>query len=118
MARSAGGADPGCMLLNSASLVDLLQRFGRPTDSRLVVCHRCGSDFVNPVAWHEASETHWWIRLRCGECGLVREVEVTDEAAKRFEIELDRGVRKIAASLSRLDRERMIADADTLTAAL
>jgi ribosomal protein S27AE len=118
MARSVSRSNPEGMPRNTLSVLDLLQRFARSTHSRLVVCHRCGSDFVNPVAWHEDSQTHWWIRLRCGECGLVREVEVTDEAAQRFELELDRGVRKIAASLARVDRERMIADADTLTAAL
>jgi hypothetical protein len=25
-----------------------------------------GSDFVVPVDWEEADDTHWWIRLRCG----------------------------------------------------
>jgi hypothetical protein len=86
--------------------------------SRLVVCVGCYADFVNPVSWHELSETHWWIRLRCGECGFVREVEVTNEEAQRFEYELDRGVKQIAAAFVRLDRKRMIADSDAITAAL
>ena len=73
---------------------------------------------MNPVSWHVQGETHWWIRLRCGECGLVREVEVTNDEAKRLEGDLDRGVQKIAANVARVDRERMIADSDTLTAAL
>jgi hypothetical protein len=88
-----------------------------PTQGRLVVCECCGSDFVNPTAWRERGETHWWIRLRCGECGVVREVEVSNEA-RRFDRDLDRGQVKIAAALARLDRERMIADCDALTAAL
>jgi hypothetical protein len=58
------------------------------------------------------------MRLRCGECGLVREVEVTDEEAQRFDRELDRGLDEIAAAVVRLDRERMIAEADAITAAL
>jgi hypothetical protein len=98
-----------------------LNRFVRPAhrlESRLVLCVGCHADFVNPVSWHVVSETHWWMRLRCGECGFVREVEVIDEEAKRFEHELDRGVQQIAAAIARLDRERMIADSNTIAAAL
>jgi hypothetical protein len=80
-----------------------------------VVCVGCHADFVNPVSWHELSETHWWIRLRCG---FVREVEVTNEDAQRFEHELDRGVKQIAAAFARLDRERMMAASDAMRAAL
>ena len=86
--------------------------------TRLVDCGRCGSDFVNPVSWHESGETHWWIRLRCGECGVVREMEVSNDDAKRFDGDLDRGQARIVATVARLDRERMIADCDTLAAAL
>ena len=113
--------DPGAMQRNTAKLRALLRRLASPTQPRhaeLVVCERCRSDFVNPVSWHEQGETHWWMRLRCGECGVVREVELTDEEAKRLDGQLDRGLAKIAAALVRRDRERMIADADTLTVAL
>jgi hypothetical protein len=118
------GGDPGdrrAMRRNTTKLRDLLSRLARPAhrlQSQLVVCVGCHAHFVNPVSWHELSETHWWIRLRCGECGFVREVEVPNEEAQRFEHELDRGVKEIAAAFARLDRERMIADSDTMTAAL
>ena len=113
--------DRRAMRRNTTKLRGLLSRLARPAhrlQSRLVVCVGCHADFVNPVSWHELSETHWWIRLRCGECGFVREVEVTNEEAQRFEHELDRGVKQIAAAFVRLDRERMIADSDAITAAL
>ena len=106
---------------NTAKVRRFLRRLASPVyprHARLVVCERCYSDFVNPVSWQVQGETHSWIRLRCGECGLVREVEVTNEDAKRLEGELDRGVREIAANVARLDREHMLADSDTLTAAL
>jgi uncharacterized Zn finger protein len=109
------------MRRTTTKLRDFLSRLARPAhrvESQLVVCGRCQADFVNPVSWHELSETHWWIRLRCGECGFVREVEVTNENAQRFEHELDRGVKQIAAAFVRLDRKRMIADSDAITAAL
>ena len=83
---------------------------------RLVNCGRCGADFVSPVAWHEKGETtvqlgwgvsmtRWWIRLRCGQCGDVREVEVSDAEAKRFEQEIERGVAEIAAGVAGIERD-------------
>jgi hypothetical protein len=109
------------MWRDTPKLRGLVARLVRPAhrlQSRLVLCLGCHADFVNPVSWHEVSETHWWVRLRCGECGFVREVELTDEEAQRFEHELDRGVEQIAAALVRLDRERMIADSDAMKVAL
>jgi uncharacterized Zn finger protein len=85
---------------------------------KLVDCRSCGADFVNPVRWHEQGESGWWIRLRCGECGFVREVEVSNEEAERFDAELDRGMAKIASTVARLDHARMTAESDTLAAAL
>lgn len=97
-----------------------LRHLARATDQsgRLVDCPSCGWDFVNPVAWDERGETHWWIRLRCGECALVREVEVTNSEAQRFDRDLDRGLAHIAAAADRLDRAHMKAVADALTVAL
>jgi hypothetical protein len=120
---AVGGAvgDAAAMHRITAKLLESLAHLAGPTlpiDPRLVVCDRCGDDFVHPVSWHEQDETHWWIRLRCGQCDRVREVEVTDEQAKRFDSDLNRGAAEIAAALNRLDRERMIVDSDTLTAAL
>jgi hypothetical protein len=121
MVPGGGPGDRRAMRRNTTKLRGLLGRLARPAhrlQSRLVVCVGCHADFVNPVSWHELSETHWWLRLRCGECGLVREVEVTDEEAQRFEHDLDRGVEQIAVAFVRLDRERMIADSDAITTAL
>jgi ribosomal protein S27E len=86
--------------------------------TRLVDCQRCGSEVVNPVAWEAAGETRWWIRLRCGECGFVREVVASNEEAAEFEAELDRGVRQLASIAARISRDGMIADARTLSAAI
>jgi hypothetical protein len=105
----------------AAKLLGLLGRVAGPRlpiPAPLVVCDRCGDGFVNPVSWREADDAHWWIRLRCGQCGHVREVELTDEQAQRYDRELARGVAEVAAALVRLEQERMIADSDTLTAAL
>jgi hypothetical protein len=100
--------------------VDFLRRLSGPryrvpaVPARLVDCGRCGSEFVNPVAWHEQDEAHWWIRLRCGQCGDVREVDVSDEEAARFDRELDRGLADIAATIECVNRD----GPEALTAAL
>ena len=64
----------------------------------VIDCRSCGSAYVNPVAWRERGDLEWWIRLRCGECGLVREVEVSNEEAERYDADLDRGIAKIASA--------------------
>jgi hypothetical protein len=84
----------------------------------LAVCQNCGFDFVNPVSWHEQSEAEWWIRLRCGGCGLVREVEVSNEEADRYDAELNRGMAQIASTLADLDHSRMVAEAAAFKTAL
>jgi hypothetical protein len=103
-------------------LIEFLGHLNRPScrllaaPGRLVDCDRCGSGYVNPVARHEedvttvqlgwgASMTRWWIRLRCGQCGDVREVGVSDAEAKRFEQEIERGVAEIAAGVAGIERD-------------
>jgi uncharacterized Zn finger protein len=90
----------------------------RAMHGSLVDCRCCGSDFVNPVSWQPQGESEWWMRLRCGECGFVSEVEVSNEEAERFDAELNRGMAKIASAVARLDRARMIVESDILAAAL
>jgi len=63
-------------------------------------------------------ESTWWIRLRCGACGSVREVEASNEEAGRLDADLDRGLNEIAAVIAKLDRAEMAAASDALTAAL
>jgi hypothetical protein len=91
---------------------------GDRADARLVVCGACRSRLVNPVNWHESDESHWWILLRCGECEWTREVVVTDDEAKRLERDLKPGLDEIARAVERLDRERMLCEADRFAAAL
>jgi phosphoserine phosphatase len=56
--------------------------------------------------------------LRCGWCGTSREVVVADAAAQRYDADLDRGTREIAATLRRLEHERMAEEADAFATAL
>jgi hypothetical protein len=113
--------DAGGMRRDMSRRLGLLRRVAGPKypmPARLLDCERCDSDCVIPVAWHESGEFGWWIRVRCGECGFVRDVEVSNEEAKRFERDLDRGVQDIAIAVARRERERMIVDVNALTSAL
>jgi hypothetical protein len=118
---AAGGIldDAGVMRRDKSRLLGLLQRVRTAAmPARLVDCECCGSHYVIPVAWEEDGEFGWWIRVRWGECASVREVDVTNEEAKRVERELDRGVKDIASALARLELEHKIADAVALTTVL
>lgn len=84
----------------------------------LHVCSCCGSDFVVPVEWEEADDTHWWIRLRCGECGHVRQVTVEDDVAQRFDRALETSMVALRAAVASIDRTAMEHDLDTLIGAL
>jgi hypothetical protein len=72
----------------------------RPGPAPLVECPACGSDRACLVDSSEEDETHWWIRLRCAECEVWRDVIATDEEANE------------------LDRALMAAEVDVLIAAL
>jgi capsular polysaccharide biosynthesis protein len=86
--------------------------------SGLHQCCLCRADCVVPVCWEEADDEHWCILLRCAECDTYREVVVPDDAAKRYERDLERGIAAIAKALERLDRARMASQVDTFVAAL
>ena len=67
-----------------------LGRPSRPAEDDLHHCAACGKDYVNPVDWEPVTPEAWWMRLRCGECEVWREVTVTNKVAERFDVELDR----------------------------
>jgi hypothetical protein len=94
----------------------LRRRKPRPND--LETCLVCERDFVNPVAWEPLDEHGWWMLLRCGECDTWREVTVSNEIAARFDLELNRRAAALAHTLEIVDRQRMVADVETLIHAL
>lgn len=102
------------------SIARFLRRLAasRDVNRHLVNCASCGSTFVNPLDWRELGEQAWWMRLRCGECGFVRNVEATNKEAARYDADLNLGIAEIASAVARLDRQRMIAESDTWAAAL
>jgi hypothetical protein len=89
-----------------------------PIGDRLIVCAVCGSSVVNPVDWDESDESRWWVLLRCGECAWSREAIITDNEAKQLERDLELGLCEIARVVDRLDRERMVREANSFITAL
>jgi hypothetical protein len=88
------------------------------SETRLQHCHACGEDFVHPVTWTESGPEHWWLLLRCGGCGEWRDVVSTNEAVAAFDRTLDEEIEVIRCAADRLDRESLMAQAETFGAAL
>jgi hypothetical protein len=84
----------------------------------LVRCPACEADRVCVVDWDETDDTHWWIRLRCGECELWRDVVATDDEAAELDRALNAQAAVIRRAVAALDLERMAAEVDVLVAAL
>src|SRR3954470_6542110 len=73
----------------------------------LVRCPACGTDRMCLVEWEESDDTHWWIRLRCGECAIWRDVVASDAEATELDQALIAHAASIRRALSVLDLERM-----------
>ena len=86
--------------------------------SGLHLCCLCHADCVVPVTWDEVDDLHWRMVLRCAECETYRRVVVGNDVARRYEVDLQRGMDEIAATLERSDRVRMIEEVGTLIQAL
>ena len=76
----------------------------------LQVCPVCKSDYVVPVDWEPFGDERWWIFLRCGECGISRDVTVSDEVAQRYDAELQHSAAPILRAADRLESERVAAE--------
>jgi uncharacterized Zn finger protein len=92
-------------------------RFGGSSDG-LEICPACGRDFVQPVSWDSVGQERWWIFLRCAECGISREVLVTDAEANRLDAVLHARASVLAREVRRLEGERMEAEARAFLVAL
>jgi hypothetical protein len=84
----------------------------------LADCTACGAAFVHPVEWNPCDDQHWWMLLRCGSCGAVRETKVTDEAAALYDRELTRAERGMRRTADQIHRELQAQHADAFAAAL
>ena len=96
----------------------LPRRRQTPPGSGLQVCPVCRADYVVPVWWEEVENGRLRLLLRCGECDTHHDVEVAGDVADRFEKEYVSDLDAMAATLDRLDRARMAAEASAFCDAL
>jgi len=87
-------------------------------DDGLSACVHCGGDFVTPVRHEPVGRDRWWLYLRCGQCGISREVTVSNAAAERYDDELIAATRAIRRAADELERRRFAAEAEAFVAAL
>ena len=83
-----------------------------PEPSGLSTCLHCRRDYVVPVQWEPEDGERWWMFIRCAECGMSREVTVSNAVAGRYDAELAKGATAISQAAHRLEHERMAAEAD------
>jgi hypothetical protein len=84
----------------------------------LIECLNCHTDYMCAVDWEATDDVHWWLRLRCGACGVWRDVVTTNAEAATLDRALSAHTATIERALERLDRERMVADVDVFVTAL
>ena len=92
--------------------------FGGRRSDGLGTCPVCERDFAEPVSWEPVGRERWWIFLRCADCGISREVLVTNAEANRFDDELHARAAVLSREARRLEGERIEAEAQAFFAAL
>ena len=111
MERAPAGADTRSTMRRRASAPNA-------SAAGLEVCLLCGRDFVQPLDWEAAGDERWWMFLRCAECGVSREVTVSNAEAERFEIALHSRAGILSTTARRLEAERLADEIDAFVQAL
>ena len=81
-------------------------------------CPECKTDFVCPITWTESGPADWWLLLRCGQCGVRRDVIASNLVVAEFDRVLDEELERIRSEADRLERESLRAQADSFGTAL
>jgi len=87
-------------------------------DPDLSLCGGCGCRFVQPIDWSLVARTHWRVTLRCPNCEWSGTGVFTQAAVDRFDRELDRGMRDLQGTLTRVSRACMEAEITAFAHAL
>ena len=84
----------------------------------LHVCPDCEKSLVYPVAWEEASQTHWEVQLRCPNCEWTTVGLYDQDTVDRFDAHLDDGTEALVRDLKRLTRANMEDEVERFSSAL
>ncbi len=82
------------------------------------LCPVCDCALVYPVAWMAAPSELWSVDLRCPNCESKETVVLAQEAADRFDEELELGAETMMTDLERLSLANMADHVDRFVAAL
>jgi hypothetical protein len=115
-AQDIGFPDPAELDASALKTVEELDE--TTTDPELCRCGGCGSMLVQPIDWSLIGRSHWRVVLRCPNCEWSGTGVFGQEAVDRYDRELDRGTRKLQATLTRVSRACMEAEIETFAAAL
>ena len=117
---SAKFEDPGRADQHLDALLTATQRGRRVATERteLHVCPTCSSDFVYPLDWAQAGDSHWSVDLRCPECEWHGSGVYDQEVLDRFDVELDTGTAAVIDDLTELTRANMEEEVDRFLTAL
>ena len=87
-------------------------------DPDLCKCGSCGSMLVQPLDWSLIGRSHWRVMLRCPNCEWSGTGVFAQETVDRYDRDLDRGTRKLNATLTRVSRACMEAEIESFARAL
>jgi hypothetical protein len=87
-------------------------------DPDLSLCGGCGSSLVQPIDWSLVGRSHWRVTLCCPNCEWSGTGVFTQEAVDRFDRVLDRGMRELQSTLTRVSRACMEAEIASFAKAL
>ena len=104
--------------LEAAALETVEDHDETTTDPELCSCGSCGSMLVQPIDWSLIGRSHWRVVLRCPNCEWSGTGVFGQEAVDRYDRELDRGTRKLQATLTRVSRACMEAEIAAFASAL
>jgi RNase P subunit RPR2 len=89
---------------------------GSPSKKRsakgMHVCRSCDSILVQPVNWHERSDGHWHVELRCPACEWWGRGRYSQAEMDAYDEELDRGVQRLLDDLRSLTLANMTEEAE------
>jgi hypothetical protein len=79
----------------------------RKPDEDLLVCGTCGSRLMYPADCEEHGRDHWYIELKCADCGGHESARFDLETLDALDRELEQAEAQIEADLACLTRANM-----------
>ena len=89
-----------------------------PSDRPMHRCPECNSGFVQPIDWDMVDRSDWRVTLLCPNCELVTTDIYSQKQVTELDKELERGMRKLQITASKVTRTIMEAETELFVQAL